>query len=67
MSDFQIVQQAVAQLHSHYNLSCLDAMKWNGGLSKTATPRLRCTSSRLLAEPRDLEIKVKKPVAGFEV
>ncbi len=49
MSDFQIVQQAVAQLHSQYNLSSLDAMKWNGGLSKTANPRLRCTSSRLMA------------------
>ncbi len=67
MSDFQVVQQAVAQLHSHYNLSCLDAMKWTLSLSKSSNPQLHCTSSRLLAEPRDLEIKVKKPVAGIEV
>ncbi len=67
MSDFQVVQQAVAQIHSHYNLNSFDAMKWILALSKTSNPRLHFTSSRLMAESGDLEIKVKKPVAGLEV
>ena len=61
MSDFQIVQQPVAQFHLLQG--GLDAMKLNGGLSKTANPRLRCTSSRLLV--RKLEVEIKKPMEFF--
>lgn len=47
MSDLEIVQQPVGQIH--WLQSSLDAMKWNRGLSNSANPRLRCTSSRLLS------------------
>ena len=48
MSYLQVVQQPIGKIHRLQ--SSLDAMKWNRGLSNSANPRLRYTSSRLLIE-----------------
>lgn len=67
MSDFQIVQQPVAQLHLQYNLSSFDVMKWNRGMSKITNSRVLADHLKILfSQLRELKVEIKKQLAGLK-